>query len=61
MKEKILIIAGTLGGGIASLFGGWDKPMIALGIVMAADYITGLIVAGVFKTYCRGGFLHDNG
>lgn len=39
----------SVGGGcIAAAFGGWSQSMTTLLIVMAADYITGLIVAGVF-------------
>ena len=39
---------GALGGVIASLFGGWDAALQTLIILMAIDYITGLVVAGVF-------------
>jgi toxin secretion/phage lysis holin len=34
---------------ISSLFGGWDTALTTLVIFMAIDYVTGLIVAGVFK------------
>ena len=37
-----------IGGAIASLYGGWDAELQTLIICMAVDYITGLIVAGVF-------------
>lgn len=36
------------GGFIASLFGGWDAALVTLIIFMGVDYLTGLIVAGVF-------------
>ena len=39
---------GLTGGAIASLYGGWDAALQTLIICMAVDYITGLIVAGVF-------------
>ena len=39
---------GLIGGAIASLYGGWDAALQTLIICMAVDYITGLIVAGVF-------------
>lgn len=39
---------GVIGGFIASLFGGWDAALMTLVIFMAIDYVTGLIVAGVF-------------
>lgn len=49
MKETICTAAGVAGGIIAGLFGGWDTALVTLVIVMSIDYITGLIVAGVFK------------
>lgn len=48
MKNGICTLIGTVGGGIAALFGGWDTALITLIIFMGVDYITGLIVAGVF-------------
>lgn len=48
MKEGIYTGIGVVGGIIASLFGGWDAALITLVIFMSVDYITGLIVAGVF-------------
>ena len=49
MKEMICTIFGVIGSFIASLFGGFDAGMITLIIFMIVDYVTGLIVAGVFK------------
>jgi len=48
MKDTIAVGFGTVLSLIASLFGGWDHAMISLVIVMCVDYITGIIVAGVF-------------
>lgn len=48
MKETICTILGAIGSGIAAVFGGWDAALLTLIIFMAIDYITGLIVAGVF-------------
>ena len=48
MKEGICSIIGLIGSFIASLFGGWDAALITLISFMAIDYITGLLVAGVF-------------
>ena len=48
MKEGIFTGIGVVGGFIASLFGGWDAALITLIIFMGVDYLTGLIVAGVF-------------
>lgn len=48
MKEKICTMLGLIGSVIASLFGGWDSGLITLIVFMAIDYISGLVVAGVF-------------
>lgn len=48
MKLKLLTFIGIIGGWIASLFGGWDAALVTLVIFMGIDYVTGLIVAGVF-------------
>ena len=48
MKEGICTTIGIIGGGIAALFGGFDAALITLILFMGIDYITGLIVAGVF-------------
>ena len=48
MKEGICTTIGIIGGGIAALFGGFDAALITLMIFMGIDYISGLIVAGVF-------------
>ena len=48
MKIKILSLLGCAGSVIASLFGGWDAALVTLLIFMGIDYLTGLIVAGVF-------------
>ena len=50
MKVKILSLLGCAGSVIASLFGGWDAALVTLLIFMGVDYVTGLIVAGVFHT-----------
>ena len=49
MKSWFTTLIGVIGGFIASLFGGWDAALVTLIIFMAIDYITGLIVAGVFR------------
>lgn len=48
-KLTALTALGLLGGCIAELLGGWDAGLQSLFLFMAIDYITGLIVAGVFK------------
>lgn len=49
MKEVICASVGILGGFIASIFNGFNAALATLIIFMFVDYITGLIVAGVFK------------
>ena len=50
MKENIFVtIIGVIGGAISTVFGGWSASMTTLLIFMGIDYITGLIVAGVFN------------
>lgn len=49
MKEMVCTTIGVIGSAVASLFGGWDTGLTTLSIFMALDYVTGLIVAGVFK------------
>ena len=50
MKEFTFFGAlGVVGGFISSLFGGWNAALTTLLIFMGIDYVTGLIVAGVFK------------
>ncbi len=49
MKRKFLTFISIMGSWIASLFGGWDAALKTLIAFMAVDYVTGLIVAGVFK------------
>ena len=50
MPIKIFILSGVacVGAAIASLLGGWTGAMTTLVILMLIDYITGIIVAGVF-------------
>ena len=48
MKEGICTGIGVIGGAIASIFGGWDSALITLLTFMGIDYISGLVVAGVF-------------
>jgi len=51
MKQMQIIVyglLGTVGSAFASFFGGWDAALTTLLIFMGIDYLTGLIVAGVF-------------
>ena len=42
-------IIGLIGGAFTTLFGGWSTGMTTLVLFMCIDYLSGLIVAGVFK------------
>ena len=61
MPIKIFILSSVacVGAAIASLFGGWNGAMTTLVILMLIDYVTGIIVAGVFHNSpkCSGGAL----
>lgn len=49
IKTTLLAIVGMAGSVIANLLGGWDTALQTILIFMAIDYVTGLVVAGVFK------------
>ena len=48
MKDTILAVIGIVGAFIAHIFGGWNAAMGTLLIFMGIDYVSGLIVAGIF-------------
>ena len=48
-SQILSICTGVLGAFITNFFGGWSAAMTTLLLFMAVDYISGLIVAGVFK------------
>lgn len=48
-KSFFLIGLGAIGSIISELFGGWTSAMTTLVIFMLIDYITGILVAVVFK------------
>lgn len=50
MRANVLYsLVGAVGGFVAMAFGGWSDALITLIVFMALDYVTGLIVAGIFK------------
>lgn len=49
MKNVVTGVIGVIGGTISYALGGWDLALQTLLIFMAVDYVTGLIVSGVFK------------
>lgn len=48
MKEAVCTAFGLVGSAIAAVFGGWDSGIATLVIFMCLDYVSGLVVAGVF-------------
>ena len=48
-KVWLLGLLGAVGAFISTLFGGWDAALTTLLIFMAIDYLSGIVVAGVFK------------
>lgn len=48
MKNTICTTVGAAGGAVAAFFGGWDTGLVTLIIFMGIDYVSGLVVAGVF-------------
>ena len=48
MKNELCVEIGLIGGLIATALGGWDVGLQTLVIFMCIDYITGILVAGVF-------------
>ena len=50
IKQIVCALTGVTGSIIASFFGGWNSSVKTLLLFMIIDYISGLIVAAVFKT-----------
>ncbi len=48
LKNILCTVFGVIGASISTLFGGWDAALTTLMIFMAIDYVSGIIVAGVF-------------
>lgn len=48
MKNMICTAIGAVGGALAAAFGGWDAALVTLVTFMAIDYVSGIVVAGVF-------------
>lgn len=50
MKDTVSAVVGLVAGMLSWLVGGLDTPILALVICMGVDYLTGLIVAGIFHS-----------
>ena len=49
MKTIVCTISGMAASAAAMLFGGWNAGLTTLVLFMGIDYISGIIVAGVFR------------
>ena len=49
IKDSVLAFLAAVGAFLANVLGGWDAMLKVLVAMMCADYLTGLIVAGIFK------------
>ena len=61
LKGIFCSAVGVVGGIVVNLLGGWDSGLATLFICIILDYVTGLIVAGVFNnsTKTRNGALES--
>ena len=50
MKDTICLIAGVIGGFIATLLGGWDSALVTLVVFMGIDFVTGIVTAAMGKS-----------
>ena len=48
MKDAVSTVVGLAAGMLSGIVGGFDTPVVVLVVSMGVDYVTGLIVAGVF-------------
>lgn len=49
VKNLLIVLFSAIGAAIARSFGGWTMALQTLIILMTIDYITGVVVAAVFK------------
>ena len=48
MKDAVSTVVGLAAGMLSGIVGGFDTPVLVLVVSMGVDYVTGLLVAGVF-------------
>ena len=48
-KDAVATVGGLIGGVVAMAFGGWSEGLTTLVVMMAVDYFSGLVVAGLFQ------------
>lgn len=60
MKDTICLIAGVIGGFIATLLGGWDSALVTLVVFMSIDFVTGIVTAAMGKSkHSESGILNS--
>lgn len=47
--DVVCVVIGMVGSFIASMLGGWDAGLQTLVVFMVIDFVSGMVVAGVFK------------
>ena len=50
MKDTICLIAGIVGGFIATLLGGWDSALATLVVFLGIDFVPGIVTAAMGKS-----------
>lgn len=55
VKNGVLAALAAVGSAAAGALGGWDAALQTLLLFMAMDYLTGLLVAGVFRRSGKSG------
>ncbi len=49
LKEIVLALAAMFGTALSAALGGWDAALQTLVVCMVLDYLSGVVVAGVYK------------
>ena len=55
LKDAVLAAVAMFGSALSAALGGWDAALQTLVICMALDYLSGIVVAGVFKRSDKSG------
>ena len=55
LKDAALALAAMAGSALSAALGGWDAALQTLLVCMALDYLSGVVVAGVFKRSDKSG------
>lgn len=55
VREAVLGVLAMAGSAVIGALGGWDSALQTLIFCMAADYLSGMVVAGVFKRSDKSG------